>query len=81
MILNGLFKKCDDILLPLLHGLINKIFDSDLFPHSWSRSCIVPLFKKNDVNDVNKLQRHLSGQLFWKVIYQECSSGKIVTIS
>ena len=53
MILNELFKRCDDILLPLLHGLFKKMIDSGSFPHSSSRSCIVHLFKENDVNDLN----------------------------
>ena len=51
--MNELFKKCVDILLPLLHRLFNKIFYSGLDLHSWLRSCIVPLFKKNDVTDIN----------------------------
>lgn len=49
MILIELSNKCDDILLPLSY--LTKSFESGLFPHSWLRSCIVPLFKKNDLKD------------------------------
>ena len=52
-IINEVFIRCKEILLPLLYTLFNKIFDTGLYPETWSRSCIVPLFKKGDVNFTN----------------------------
>lgn len=71
MILNEVFKKCD-ILLPLLHGLFNKIVDFGLFHHCWSHGCSVPLFEKNDVIDINNYRGislvSLFGKLFTSII-------------
>jgi hypothetical protein len=53
IMMNEIFIRCKEILLPLLHTLFNKIFDTSLYPETWSRSCIVPLFKKGDVNFTN----------------------------
>ena len=52
-ILNEVFIKCSDILLPILHKLFNDIFHSGFFPEEWTKACIVPVFKKGDVNDAN----------------------------
>ena len=53
-------------------GYLTKSLILVFFLISWSRSCIVPLFKKNDVNDVNNY-RGISlvscfGKLFTSII-------------
>lgn len=45
-IVNELFIRCNDILMPVLHKLFNKILMSGLFPDLWTKSCIVPVHKK-----------------------------------
>ena len=45
-ILNEVFIYCEETLMPLLHELFNKILKSGLYPQVWSRSCIVPVYKK-----------------------------------
>ena len=52
-IMNELFIKCTDILMPLIHKLFNKILLSGIYPELWTRSCIVPIHKKGDFDDVN----------------------------
>ena len=49
--LNELFKDCKDIMVSYLLKLFNCVFLSGFFPESWSKGCIVPIFKKGDVND------------------------------
>ena len=72
LIINEIFIKGKDILLPCLERLFNSIFSSGFFPESWSQSCIVPIFKKGDVNDANNY-RGISlvscfGKLFTSVL-------------
>jgi hypothetical protein len=45
-VLNEVFINCEEILMPLLHEYFNKILESGLYPHVWSRSCIVPVYKR-----------------------------------
>ena len=52
-ILNEFIIHCKDVLMPCLIVLFNNVFNSGFFPHIWSRGCIVPLFKKGNVNDTN----------------------------
>ena len=52
-LINELFKDCKDVLLPYLSKLFNSIFVSGYFPESWSKGCIVPVYKKGDINDTN----------------------------
>jgi hypothetical protein len=44
--INEVLVRCKESLLPLLYILFSKIIDTGLYPETWSRSCIVPLFKK-----------------------------------
>ena len=52
-IINEIFTKGKNILLPCLHKLFNAIFRSGFFPEVWSKACIVPIFKKGNANDTN----------------------------
>ena len=52
-ILNEYLIHCKDVLMPCLVTLFNNIFQSGLYPEIWSRGCIIPVFKKGDVNDPN----------------------------
>jgi hypothetical protein len=52
-IINEVFIKCKDVLLPCLYTLFNSVFESGLFPESWTTRCIVLVFKKGDINDPN----------------------------
>ena len=46
-----LFKQSIDVILPLLSSLFNRLFSSGMFQESWSKSVIIPLYKKGDVNN------------------------------
>ena len=50
---NELFKYCKELILPYLLRLFNCVFMSGFFPESWSTGCIVPIYKKGDVDDTN----------------------------
>ena len=52
-LLNEYFIESVDILSGHLVDLFNAILNSGFFPSQWSEGIIVPLFKKNDPNDVN----------------------------
>ena len=52
-LLNEYFIESFDILSAHLVDLFNAILSSGVFPKQWSEGTIVPLFKKNDPNDVN----------------------------
>lgn len=52
-LLNEFFVESFDILSGHLVDLFNAILLSGVFPSQWSEGSIVPLFKKNDPNDVN----------------------------
>ena len=52
-LLNEIFIKCKDILVPYLHKLFNNVLNSGYFPEAWSSGCIIPVFKKGDINDPN----------------------------
>lgn len=52
-IVNKLFMRCNDILMRVLYKLFNKILMSGLFPDLWTKSGIVPVHKKGDIDYVN----------------------------
>ena len=47
----GCLKEAQDILLPFLTQLFNRLYDSHYFPKIWSKSVIVPIHKKGDSNN------------------------------
>ena len=51
--INEIFIHCKHVLLPCLHSLFNSVFETGYFPESWSKACIVPVFKKGDKSDPN----------------------------
>lgn len=44
-------KTAESIVTPFLTKLFNRLFETGYFPEEWSRSVIVPLFKKGDQNN------------------------------
>ena len=52
-LVNEIFMKCREILTPTLHTLFNSVFSSGYFPEAWAKGCIVPIFKKGQINDPN----------------------------
>ena len=48
-------KKCliNKSFIELLHTLLNKFFDESIFPSSWAKGIIVPIFKKGERTDPN----------------------------
>ena len=53
LIINEMFIKCKDILTPCMYKLFNSVLQSGIFPEAWAKGCIVPVFKKGDINDPN----------------------------
>ena len=47
------FKYSGDGVVDYLLKLFNVLFDSGVYPKSWTESVILPLFKKGDINDTN----------------------------
>lgn len=52
-ILNEFLIHYKDIFLPILEKLFNVILHTGYFPESWTKSVIVPVFKKGDIHDVS----------------------------
>jgi len=52
-LLNEYFIECSNILASYLCDIFNGIFNSGFCPESWMEGIIVPLHKKDDVDDVN----------------------------
>lgn len=51
-LINEFFIHGKHILLPILRNLFNRIFESGVFPESWSEGFVVPLHKKGSLSDV-----------------------------
>ena len=45
-----MLKHANDVVIDSLVTLFNKLFDHGMFPQEWSKSIIVPIHKKGDVN-------------------------------
>ena len=45
------FKQRMHIILPVLNKLFNRLFSNGYFPSCWSKSILVPLHKKGDINN------------------------------
>ena len=50
---NEMLKSGIDIIVPFLKHVFQYIFDNGIFPSDWSKSIIVPIHKKGDVDDCN----------------------------
>ena len=46
------FLESFDILGGHLVVILNAVFDSGIFPESWSKGVIIPIHKKGDINNV-----------------------------
>ena len=53
LIINEFFVYGKDILAPTLCKLFNSIFNSGLYPEAWAKGCVVPIFKKGNIEDPN----------------------------
>ena len=49
-IIGEMLKHVNDVVIDFLVTLFNKLFDHGTFPQEWSKSIIVPIHKKGDVN-------------------------------
>ena len=49
VIINECFKNGHSVLNPYLLSLFNYVFDSGVYPSSWSDGLLVPLHKKGDI--------------------------------
>lgn len=52
-IIGELLKKSCDQVVSFFLKLFNKLFDEDIFPHNWTESVILPIYKKGDINNPN----------------------------
>ena len=50
---NDILKKAKIVLIQLLHSLFNKVLDTGIFPHEWSRAIIIPIHKHGDKENPN----------------------------
>ncbi|KAK3086335.1 hypothetical protein FSP39_017010 [Pinctada imbricata] len=50
-LINEIFINSKITLVPVLCKLFNLIFDTGIFPEAWSSGCIVPIYKKGNVNE------------------------------
>ena len=76
---NEMLKSGIDIIVPFLKHVFQYIFDNGIFPSDWSKSIIVPIHKKGDVDDCNnyrpisltslvsKIYRHILNQRLTKL--------------
>jgi hypothetical protein len=52
-ILAELIQAGDEILLSVIHLLMNSVWNKEEFPYQWKGSVIVPIHKKDDRTDCN----------------------------
>ena len=62
-----IFIDCVDILSPILCNLFNFIFSTSIYPETWTRSIIVPVPKKGNLNDVNNYRAISLTSIFSKI--------------
>ena len=49
-VVSEMFKFAGSCLIPYIHSLFNRIFDTGVYPVLWSNSTIIPIYKKGSVN-------------------------------
>ena len=49
-IVSEMLKHADALVINYLLAYFNKLFESGIFPTEWSKSIIVPIYKKGDIN-------------------------------
>ena len=66
------FKKSIHIILPVLNKLFNRLFLNGYFPPCWSKSILVPLHKKGDINNTENYRGicllDVLGKIFTSII-------------
>ena len=60
-------KTAEDIITPFLTKLFNQLFDNGIFSEEWSRSVLIPLFKKGDANNPENY-RGIISKVFTSII-------------
>ena len=63
-----------DKILPCLDKLFNFIFDTACIPESWTKSIIIPIFKKRDKNDRSNYRPISLLDTIWKVFVKILNS-------
>ena len=78
LMLNEFFINGKNELTPTICKLFNKLFEIGYFPTSWSEGYIIPLHKKDDINDVENYRGitllSCLGKLFSRVLNNRLSS-------
>lgn len=78
LLINEYFISCCDILASHIVDLFNAVLNTGRFPRSWSKGVIVPVFKKNDPDDVRNYRGitlvSCLGKLFTSVLNQRIST-------
>ena len=77
MLINEFFIHGKQVLVPILCSLFNKVFEYGFFPEEWSEGYIVPLHKKESLNDVENYRGitllSALGKLFTRVVNNRLS--------
>ncbi|KAL4240483.1 hypothetical protein ACF0H5_001275 [Mactra antiquata] len=72
LILNEFFIHGNYILAPYLLKLMNKVFETEYFPQSWSEGYVIPLHKKGSISNENNYRGitllSTLGKLFTKIL-------------
>jgi hypothetical protein len=78
LLLNVFFIEGKGTLLPVLHALFNKLFETGHFPDRWSEGYVIPLHKKGNINNVENYRGitllSALGKLFTGVINNRLKS-------
>ena len=72
LLLNEIYMKACDVLVPILTKLFRKILKEKFFPESWSEGVIIPLHKKGSVNETDNYRGitllSTLGKLFTRIL-------------
>ena len=64
---NEMLKSGIDIIVPFLNYVFQYLFNNGIFPSDWSKSIIVPVHKKGDVDDCNSYRPISLTSLVFKI--------------
>ena len=66
-ILGDFFIDAKDFMVPYFVIIYNKIYESGVYPDSWSKGLIVPIHKRGDMNDPNNYRGIMLISVFTKL--------------
>ena len=72
------YKSTLDIISPILVVLFNKIFDSGIFPETWSDTLILPIYKSGSRNDPNNYRGITLLNIMYK-IFSNIINERLIT--